>query len=142
MSDAAVATLVSGVVTIVTMLVGFLTLWVKLKYGVEKTKDVESKVDHNTALTTKIEQQTNGPLSDKLAALDVEVASKLENHGSRITALEAKMETMRTAIDSLNGNLNSTRHELRGHLQTITNSLHVLAIKGTPTPAEPSSTGK
>ena len=45
MSDAAVASLVTGLITITTMVVGFLTLWLKLRYG------VESKIDTNTLLT-------------------------------------------------------------------------------------------
>ena len=58
MSDAAIANIVTGIVTTVTLLIGFLTLWVKLRYGVEKTEEVarrsqqvESKVDHNTLVT-------------------------------------------------------------------------------------------
>lgn len=48
MSDAAVTILVSGLITITTMVVGFLTLWIKLKYQSQK---VEDKVDANTNLT-------------------------------------------------------------------------------------------
>lgn len=58
MSDAAIATLVTGVLSLATMVIGFLTLWIKLRYGVErtealaqKTQTVEYKIDTNTALT-------------------------------------------------------------------------------------------
>lgn len=58
MSDAAIAAIVTGVVTVATMVVGFLTLWVKLKYGVEKAEEavtktyaVERKIDDNTVIT-------------------------------------------------------------------------------------------
>ena len=45
MSDATVVALVTGLGTIVATVVGFLTLWVKLKYG------VEFKIDTNTEMT-------------------------------------------------------------------------------------------
>ena len=58
MSDAAVSSLVYAIITIVGMIVGFLTLWVKLKYGVAKAEEaatkatvVENKLDENTRLT-------------------------------------------------------------------------------------------
>ena len=58
MSDTAIASLVTGIVTVTTMIIGFLTLWVKLKYGVEtaekvakKTEIVEAKLDNNTVIT-------------------------------------------------------------------------------------------
>jgi hypothetical protein len=44
MSDAAIAIVVSGSITIATMVVGFLTLWIKLKYGAEKLDSVEKRV--------------------------------------------------------------------------------------------------
>ncbi len=51
MSDAAIASIVTGIVTVATLLIGFLTLWVKLRYGEEKTDKVEKKIDDNTVLT-------------------------------------------------------------------------------------------
>lgn len=62
MSDAAISALVSAVITIVPMIIGFLTLWVKLKYGAEqaekaavKAQVVEDKLD---SATTKIDTNT------------------------------------------------------------------------------------
>lgn len=62
MSDSAVTVLVAGLVQVTVIVSGFLTLWVKLKYGVEEAKksaslaatkalDVEKKIDDNTAMT-------------------------------------------------------------------------------------------
>lgn len=51
MTDATIANIVTATVTIVTMVVGFLTLWVKLKYGEEKVQKVEDKLDDNTRVT-------------------------------------------------------------------------------------------
>lgn len=60
MSDAAIATLVAAVVTILGQLITFLTLWVRLKYGEKKTEElsqktdvVGDKIDHNTELTKR-----------------------------------------------------------------------------------------
>lgn len=58
LDTSAVAIIVTGAVNVVTMLIGFLTLWVKLKYGADKADeaakkagDVEKKVDDNTEIT-------------------------------------------------------------------------------------------
>jgi hypothetical protein len=59
MSDAAIASIVTGAVTVVTLVIGFLTLWVKLKYGDEQTQKtvkhasqiVQDKIDDNTTIT-------------------------------------------------------------------------------------------
>lgn len=95
MSDAAIANLVTGVVTIVTLIIGFLTLWIKLRYGVEhKANEIEKKVEENTAVTKEsqvqairsaksavvaatqaaertdaIAQQLNGKLDEKIMAI-------------------------------------------------------------------------
>lgn len=121
MSDSAVANIMTDLVTITITVVGFLTLWVKLRYGIRKTESVESKLDDNTAMTASIQRQTNGVLDTRL--------SQLDDHGTRIAALEAKMEAMKAALDGLGHNLDSTRHELRGQLQTITSGLQLLSIR-------------
>ena len=62
MSDAAVANIVTGVVTVATLLVGFFTLWIKLRYGVNKVQEAReeaatradetaAKIDANTEIT-------------------------------------------------------------------------------------------
>ena len=105
MSDGAIATLVSGIITITTMVVGFLTMWVKLKYGAaqtemvaEKTTIVEGKIDANTALTkagmeAAITSAVNAANAARTAAnraeelsgqlngaLEVKVATIVKNH--------------------------------------------------------------
>ena len=156
MSDAAVATIVGGFITISTMVIGFLTLWLKIKYGSEKvdatakeaadtakeaaTKvaSIEEKVDANTDITKRIEKQTNGPLTEKFAHLETRISAKfalVDSHTLRITALEAKLEELKIILDALNKNLDSTRHEFRGHFQVITNSIQMLSIK--PTAIQP-----
>lgn len=127
MSDAAIASVVTGLVTVVTLITGFLTLWVKLRYGVEKAEEaatkaklVEHKIDTNTQITERIEKQTNGPLSARL--------QQLEDHAARIGTLEVKVETIRTGLENVGKNIDSTRHEMRTQLQTVISNLHVLSI--------------
>lgn len=97
MSDAAVATIVSGFVTVTTMVVGFLTLWVKLRYGTQmaetaaaKAAVVEGKLDDNTNLTRA---------GTAAAASNAKAAEQ--------AATEAK-STAETISKKLNGGIEST----------------------------------
>lgn len=52
LSDAAVASIVTGFITIIGMVIGFLKLWVDIKYGVKKkVEEASSKIDQNTLIT-------------------------------------------------------------------------------------------
>lgn len=102
MSDATIVTVVTGIVTVTTMVVGFLTLWLKLKYGVDKAEQaatkaehaatkaaskaevVEGKLDANTATTNAVDckadtivSQTNGTMND-LQALVSRIGERVE----------------------------------------------------------------
>lgn len=91
MSDAAITTLASSLVQIVLTVVGFLTLWVKLRYGVEvsqkaanKAQDVESKLDANTVTTESVNakadtivKQTNGSF-DQVRILVAKIAERVD----------------------------------------------------------------
>lgn len=140
MSDAAIANIVTGIVTIVTLVIGFLTLWVKLKYGAEKAEEaavkadiVESKIDANTKISAaaaasaqKAEHQTNGVMTA--------LKAQITDHNSRIIALEAQMAALKVSVDSVKSNIDSTRHEMRGHFQTMTNKLDLITtVKKLPT---------
>jgi uncharacterized protein YoxC len=111
MSDAAVTTLVAGFVQVAVLVVGFLTLWIKLKFGVEgaqrsaekaasKVQDVADKLATNTATTDEVNSkadtivsQTNGVMGALKNAVDLLAArvSKLEdyNHTSAHRLLDA-----------------------------------------------------
>lgn len=98
MSDSAVATIVAGSITIATMVIGFLTLWVKLRYGVEKAEEVarktaavEVKLDNNTSLTKE---------GTKAAADNAATAVKTASE-----AKEAAVQSARMITDKLNGGL-------------------------------------
>jgi uncharacterized coiled-coil protein SlyX len=153
MSDATATSLITGMVTITTMIVGFLTLWAKLRYGADKAEQaadnasrvegkldanasrVEGKLDANTKLTEEAKEAAEanaGARHDGLA----EMAKVVSDHGTRIaaletrlTAMEAKLGTLGAAVETANKNIDSTRHEMRGHLQAIMNKLDILGIK-------------
>lgn len=135
LSDAAIPVIVTGLVTITTVVVGFLTTWVKLKYGVDKAEEaatkaaqVEEKIDENTVISTAAknaamaaEKQTNGAMSKyQLEMVDVV---------SRVTALEAGFETLKLSMETVTKNVDSTRHEMRGHMQTMSNKLNTMPIE-------------
>lgn len=158
MSDGAVIAIVTGCVTVTTSLVGFLTLWLKLKYGADKAAEavvkaaeVEKKIDANTVITEEgarvaadsakeavqtakeakvatesIANKLNGALEAKIHSA-VEDHDLVQEHSSRIVALENKMLAVQATVESVSKNLDSTRHEMRGHLQTITNQLTIIA---------------
>lgn len=111
MSDAAITTIVSGFVQVVVLVVGFLTLWVKLKYGVEKAErsataaatkahEVEQKLDANTVTTQAVSDkadtivsQTNGTM-DQLRMIVAKIAERVDkleeyNHTSAHRLLNA-----------------------------------------------------
>ncbi len=166
LSDAAIASIVTGVVTITLAIIGYLNLLAKLKYGVEKAeeaatkaKQVEDKIDDNTTLTKEgikavatnakvaaenasdakdaasdakdvasdISSRLNGALECRIAVA-VQGHEVVQDHTNRIAALEEKVQVIKLTLDSVAKSVDSTRHELRGHLQTITNQLSIMAV--------------
>lgn len=81
LSDAAITSIVTGLVSITTMVIGFLTLWVKLRHGAEKAEEaavkaeiVESKIDGNTKLAIAATTQ---------AAENAEIAATAANQAAK-----------------------------------------------------------
>lgn len=106
MSDAAIATVATCVVTITTMIVGFLTLWVKLRYGVEKTVEANEKIEHNTDITKK---------ASAVAVINAKEAAD--------TAKSAKEATEQMAM-KLNGKLDDKITEtVKAHIAPIADAL-------------------
>lgn len=107
MSDAAITNIVTGLVTITTLVMGFLTLWVKLRYDAKKAEEiskvVESKIDSNTLLTL-----SNKDVAIKNASVAVSAAAHIKN------ATEAMAEN----IDKkLNGGLDRSLEHVVKPLQ-------------------------
>lgn len=103
MSDSAVTVIVAGVVQVVVLVVGWLTLWTRLRYGVERTEAVEKKLDDNTATTNSVDSkadtivsQTNGVLSG--------LGESVKRLDERVVALEKyNRDTAHKLADILNG---------------------------------------
>jgi hypothetical protein len=138
-----------SIITVTTLVIGFLSMWLKLHYSEKKVEQkvdkaagkaaeaasnaqrVEHKIDDNTALTRKIDGQTNGGLDDRFS-----------DHARRIAALEAtvagvktKVDGVEAKVDGLGKNIDSTRHEFRGYFGIITNNLSILSgVKAIPIP--------
>lgn len=141
MSDAAVATIVGAAVNIIGMVVGFLTLWVKLKYGVQKAEEaatkaqvVETKIDRNTDITTEAKDAAAaGRAHADICGEEIKRLSQaaIEHHG-RISALETQMAAIKGSMDAANKNIDSTRHEMRGHLETVARKLDIMSLSLKP----------
>lgn len=130
MSDAAIASIVTGLVTVTTLIVGFLTLWVKLRYGESATRKVGEKVEENTEITTEAKDAANKAVAHALGC-DKERAALLKglaDHDGRIAALESQMAALKVSMDGVTKNVDSTRHEMRSHLQTLSGKLDLIAL--------------
>lgn len=133
MSDAAVASIVSAVVTVATMLAGLFTLWIKVAYGVTKVEETSSKLDSNTHITNQAKDAATKAYehAETCDADRSRIMEMLSDHDGRIGNLEAQMTVVKTAVDTVSKELASTRHEIRGHLQTITNKLDIIQMSAT-----------
>lgn len=86
MSDGAVSVIVSGFVQITVLVIGFLTLWIKLRHGVDKATEalassriVEGKVDSNTELTRSVSHQAtqSAKAAEQAADRAIEMSERL-----------------------------------------------------------------
>lgn len=105
LSDSAIATIVSGAITITTMVVGFFTMWVKLKYG-------EKKIDDNTAITKDgavkageakvaaqaVNQKLNGGIDAAIETALKPVRDTLQDH---VLQDDQNMKEIRAALEDL-----------------------------------------
>jgi hypothetical protein len=128
MSDAAVTAVVAGAVNIVGMVVGFLTLWMKVKYGAEKAataatraeaavtkaeaaeETLGKKIDDNTKITQAgadaVARKLNGGLDQALAEATAPINQRLTRNEEKIGDLadyhhKAKHD-LADAINALN----------------------------------------
>lgn len=149
MSDAAITAIVSGVITVATMVTGFLTLWIKLKYGADKAeeasehaqkavnkaeetaKEVTGKIDANTALTAEVKEVATKASEHAITCDEekVKMMKVITEHESRIVSIEAQMAAMKASVEGVSRNIDSSRHEMRGHLQTLTNKLDLMSAR-------------
>ncbi len=112
MSDTAATILVTGLSGIATMLLGFFTLWIKLKYGAEqaelaaskavvavaKAAELKKKVDDNAADIKKDVQALHVIVNDRLSQLlaRTEAAALAEGNIQGIRAEAARAAQARS----------------------------------------------
>lgn len=142
MSDAAIVSIVTGVVTVVV-------LWLKLRYGVEAkadqlTKQVEEKTNAiattAAAVETKIDTNTQITRAGASAAVvtaksaaDAAVATKVvaDQINSKINggidgAVATAIAPIRKDVDELSVYVHQRNHDLLNSLQTLTNKMDLI----------------
>ncbi len=153
MSDAAVATIVSGAITIVTLIIGFFTLLIKLKYAKESIGD---KVDHNTkvtedgttmaasnaaeaatasksvALTTDtINKKLNGGLHAAInSAIDPvhkALIAHTEKDANDLAEVKDDVAEVKEKFDSLVEYVHERNHDILGGMQALSNKMNLVA---------------
>lgn len=120
MSDAAITIVVAGVVQVAVITAGFLTLWVKLRYGVEearksavkaeesatvaadKVQVVERKIDANTATTEAVNNKADTIVDQTNGNLD-QLRSLVEKISERVNKLEDyNRDSSHRLLDAIN----------------------------------------
>ena len=143
MSDAAITTIVAGVIQIVVIIMGGVGLWLKLKYGQEKT---DKKLDNNTVITTQASERAEeasirAASSTKSAVLaanatatafdkinsklnggvDAAISQAVEPINKMLTEHSNRIELMNTYIHQRN-------HDILQHLGIQSNRLEAIAL--------------
>ncbi len=139
MTDAAVATIVSGAITIAGMIVGFLTMWFKVKYT---NQSVEEKVDANTRVTK--EGTTEATEHAKVAAEAANSVSMTTQsidrklNGGLHSAIHAAIDPVRAAMEEHKQELNEKmsvleryvhdrNHDILNATQVLSNQMNILS---------------
>lgn len=149
MSDAAIMSLVSGAVTVTTLVVGFLTLWARLRYGVQ---EVGEKVDDNTRITRagttaaatnaaaataaatqarrtteaiaqNIERKLNGGIDAAVAEAVAPIRQVIEEHARADEETTKAVESRLAALDEY---VHRRNHERANEQQALVNKLDLL----------------
>ena len=121
------AIIIAGLANIIAMVVGLATLWLKLKYRVA---NVEDKIRDNTFVTEQARNAVDKAVEHTEACDEdrAHVFKLLAEHDTRIIALEGQITILKVSVDSVSKNIDSTRHEMRGHMQTLGNKLDLVSV--------------
>ena len=122
-----IASIVTGLVTITTTVVGLMTLWLKLKY---KVAGVEDKIQTNTEITQRAERAADRAVEHTEACDEdrAQVFKLLSEHDTRIVSLEAQMASLKVSVDGVSKSVDSTRHEMQTYMQSLTNKLDLVSM--------------
>ena len=119
MSDAAVSIVVTGVITLTTMVIGFLTLWIKLRYGVGKVEEVSVKADEaavKAAEAVVVAKGVEAKIDDNTAKTEA-VSGKTTI--TAFIALEESVKTLTERVDKLEEYTHSTARQLLDSLSDV-----------------------
>ena len=130
MSDAAVATIVSGMITIVTLIIGFFTMLIKLKYAKEA-------VDANTELTKAgTEAAASNAKEAAVAASSVVLTTDSINkklngglHSTINEAIQPELKTIQDKFDALASYVHQRNHDVLDGMQLLSTQMTLLARK-------------
>lgn len=131
MSDTVIMSIVSGLVTVVTMVLGFLTLWLKLKYG------VENKIDHNTTLTqegtaaakrgTDAAVRTSSDAKNAIKSISDRLNGGIdESINTAVGPVKQMLLDHVTELDKFQEYSHQRNHDILGYIHTLTTQLAVL----------------
>ncbi len=135
MTDAAVATIVSGCITIAGMIVGFLTMWFKVKYS---NQSVEEKVDANTRVTKEgttaaTEHAKEATEAAKSVATTTDTINRKLNGGLHAAiheiidpVREVDMKSINQKFDGLTAYVHERNHDILNAVQLLTNKMSIL----------------
>ncbi len=147
---AIVTAIVAGVVNIAGMIIGFLTLWLKIKYGAEKAEAAVTKaeaavvtqaalgkkIDDNTKITkagveavSVVAKKLNGGLDEALKEATEPIKERLAQHEQKITEIAAYHH--------------KAKHDLVGAIDAVnTKVVLLLKLSGVDLPQQPDQRGE
>jgi hypothetical protein len=82
--------------------------------------------DTAKAVSQDIKDKLNGGLDSAIEQL---VRPIFQAHDARIATLERDMAAIKASVEGVSRNVDSTRHEMRGHLQAVTNKLDLIGTQ-------------
>ncbi len=124
MSDAAIATLVTGLITITTMIVGFLTMWVKFRYGHEQIEEglaanrAETRNGNDRAEKHALRAESTAT-EVKATAHDTKEAVVGKLNGGIDAAIAANLAPMQVRLDRLEEYNRTSSHRLFDAINAI-----------------------
>lgn len=142
MSDAAWGYLLQIVITIA----GFLTVWVKLKYGDKKVDKVEKKLDDNTHVTKTaafkatnvaevvdqvkeatdtLKKKMNGGIDSAISEAITPIQKTLEEH---VVIDERNVKDVNDKLETLTEYVHKRNHEILNALQTQSNRIENIRL--------------
>ena len=145
-SDAAITVIMAGVIQVVVLVVGFLTMWVKLRYANEqaeaaaanaelaavKAKAVEDKIDDNTKITKEsaaaaVQRADTAVVAATTTKAAVDVIGKKLNGGID-EAITTAVTPLHAAVANLERYVHDRNHDLLTSLQLQSNRIEAILM--------------